>query len=341
MRFPDLASCSLLALAALAAPVEGAAVSPYSTTPSATTAAPAAAPAVPGAATPAATQVVEYAPDPAETFDVGTLRVQRYGSAGRPVVLVPGLAGGAWVWRETIQGLRAGHVVYAVTLAGFDGRPASAGQGSLLDAAAASLLRLIEERKLVKPVLVGHSLGGALALRLAIEQPSRLGGVVAVDGLPVLPGMERLEPARRTAMAEQLRAQLEGLSPEAFQAQQLGYMRRVGVIDPAQAARFAPLNGRSDPKAVARYMAEVTAIDLRPGLARAALPILEISPYHAPDFASPPLVLSEAQKADYYRGLLAGAPDARVVSIAPARHFVMLDQPAAFERALLAFLSTI
>jgi pimeloyl-ACP methyl ester carboxylesterase len=280
----------------------------------------------------------EYAPDPAETFDLGSLRVQRYGDRGRPVVLVPGLAGGAWVWRDTIQWLRADHVVYAVTLAGFDGRPVPEGPGSLLDSAAESLVRLLVERKLERPVLVGHSLGGALALRIATENAAKLGGVVAVDGLPVFPGMERFEPAPRTAMAANLRAQLEGATPEAFAAQQLAYMQRVGVLDAAAAARWASLNARSDAKAVARYVGEVTAADVRPGLARAAVPILEISPYHAPDFATPPLVLSESQKTDYYRVLLAGAPDARVVSIAPARHFVMLDQPAAFRRALVAFL---
>jgi pimeloyl-ACP methyl ester carboxylesterase len=71
------------------------------------------------------------------------------------------------------------------------------------------------------------------------------------------------------------------------------------------------------------------------------VPILEISPYNAPDFSQGPLKMSEQQKADYYRGLLANAPNAKVVSISPSRHYVMLDQPAKFQQSLDAFLGSL
>ena len=41
---------------------------------------------------------------------------------------------------------------------------------------------------------------------------------------------------------------------------------------------------------------------------------------------------TEAEKGDYYRSLLAGVAKLDVVTIAPARHFVMLDQPERFRR---------
>ena len=88
-------------------------------------------------------------------------------------------------------------------------------------------------------------------------------------------------------------------------------------------------------------MAEDLAADLRPGLKHANVPILEISPYYAPDFSQPPMQLSEAQKTAYYQSLLANAPNAKVVSISPSRHFVMLDQPAKFQQVLVAFLKTL
>ena len=49
----------------------------------------------------------------------------------------------------------------------------------------------------------------------------------------------------------------------------------------------------------------------------------------------------EAQKAAYYQGLLADAPHAKVESISPARHFVMLDQPAKFQQVLGDFLKSL
>jgi pimeloyl-ACP methyl ester carboxylesterase len=272
---------------------------------------------------------------------IGTLQVQQYGDHGRPIVLIPGLQGGPWVWQQTIEHLRRDHVVYAVTLAGFDGVPPPATGGNLFDQADASLLRLIHERKLDRPVLVGHSLGGTLALRLAGEHADLLGGVVAVDGLPIFPGMERVEPAQRQAMAAQMRQQMSAVTPEQFAAQSLGYMQKVGVIDAQLAARYAPMNARSDIKASAQYMAEDLAADYRSGLKQANVPILAISPYNAPDFSQPPMIMSEAQKTAYYQSLLADAPNAKVVSISPSRHFVMLDQPAKFQQVLDDFLKSL
>jgi pimeloyl-ACP methyl ester carboxylesterase len=276
----------------------------------------------------------------AQTGNVGTLKVQRLGDHGRPVILIPGLAGGPWVWQQAITSLQKEHVVYAVTLAGFDGMPVKADEGNLFDRADASLLQLIQQQKIDHPVLVGHSLGGTLALRFAGEHPGLIAGVVAVDGLPIFPGMDRIDAGQRQAMAVGVRAKMAGETAAQFATGQLDYMRKIGVIDPQMAARYAPLNARSSEQAVAEYMAEDLASDSRPGLKNANVPILEISPYNAPDFSQPPMVMTEQQKADYYRSLLANAPNAKVVSISPSRHFVMLDQPAKFQQALDDFLKT-
>ncbi len=281
------------------------------------------------------------APASAETFTVGTLKVQRHGDHGRAVILIPGLAGGPWVWRDTIEALRADHVVYAVTLAGFDGMPAAQGEDNLLDRADASLLALIRGRRLDRPVLVGHSLGGTLSIRFAGEHADLLSGVVAVDGLPVFPGMERLPVEQRQAAARQMRAQMSQASPDQFLAQQRAYMQGTGLLDADAAKAYATLNARSDAVAVAAYMAADVAADYRPGLKDVAVPLLEISPYNAPDFSAAPMMMSEAQKTAYYQELLAGAPDATVLSISPARHFVMLDQPVRFREALLDFLQAL
>ncbi len=227
---------------------------------------------------------------------VGTLKVERYGDHGRTVILIPGLAGGPWVWQQTIVQLKKDHVVYAVTLAGFDGMPAPADGGNLFDRADASLLQLIEQQKLDKPVLIGHSLGATLSLRFASEHPTLISGVVAVDGLPLFPGMDRIGATQRIAAAASMRKQMAAATPAQFKAQQLGYMQKIGVIDPALATRYAPLDARSDIAATAEYMAEDLASDLRPGLRQANVPILELSPYNPPDFAAGPMVMSEQRR---------------------------------------------
>lgn len=278
------------------------------------------------------------APPAAETFTVGTLRVQRYGDHGRPLILIPGLAGGSWVWRGQIEHFRSDHVIYAVTLAGFDGLPMPKDHTHLIGQADASLLKLIQSRHIDKPVLIGHSLGGTLSIRFAEEHSDLIAGVIAVDGLPVLPPGDRLTSAQRKAGAEKMYDAMVKATPQQYRAQTLRYMQYMGTIDPAKAARYAPFNARSDQAAVAEYLKEDAGGDDRPGLKNIRVPLLEISPYYQPDFSKPPMQFTETQKADYYKRILAGDPTAKVVSIAPSRHFVMLDQPQKLDQAIAKFL---
>lgn len=76
--------------------------------------------------------VAAVAADVPVVFDVGSLHVERHGGRGSPIVVIPGLASGSWVWQDVVAALQTEHRVYAVTLAGFDGRPRVAGDGVAL-----------------------------------------------------------------------------------------------------------------------------------------------------------------------------------------------------------------
>lgn len=291
-----------------------------------------AAPAVPTAST---------MPVASATFTVGTLRVQRFGSGGRPLILVPGLSSGSWAWRGTIVRFMKDHAIYAVTLAGFDGVPAPSQKTGLLDLADDSLLKLIRTHHIDKPVLVGHSLGGTLAIRFAEEHVALLSGVVAVDGLPVFP---LLSASQREASAQQMRSMIGRVSAGAFAAQQRHFMTTIGVVNGEEAKRYAAFSARSTPDAMYEYAAEDLEVDLRPQLKDITVPLLEISPYYKPDYERYAKLnkrpfATQDQKADYYRQLLKGAPHAKVITIDGARHFVMLDQPHVFYSELERFLS--
>jgi len=263
------------------------------------------------------------------SFESGALQVEQLGNKGPALIFIPGLASGSWTWRDSAERLSRKHKVYLLTLPGFDGRkPVS---GVTFETLAADLRTLIESRKLDRPVLVGHSLGGTLSMSFAAEHSALISGVIAVDGLPVFPGTEGVS-GDRSALAQQARTQLAGQTREQFAAYQQTYMGRMGVIDAATATRLAEWSSRSDPGATAEFAAQLLMLDLRPKLPSISVPLVEISPFYAPDFAA--MGVNEDAKTNYYRMLLKGVAKLEVVSISPARHFAMFDQPEKFAAAL-------
>jgi len=276
-------------------------------------------------------------PTPDASFESGSLHVDRFGH-GDAIVLLPGLTVGTWEWADTIRHLAPAHTVYAVSFPGFDGRPAAA--APLFDRVTGDFWAFLDRQHVARPVLIGHSLGGTLAILLGEQHPERLHAIVAIDGLPVFPGLDTLTAEQRAAAVDKAAATVATETHAQLLEYEQGYMRAAGgVIDPDLAAAAAELSARSEPAAVAQWMREDFSADLRPALPKVTVPLLEIVPYNAPDLASAPFQYTEEQKVQYYRALLAGAPQLAVVSISPARHFVMLDQPQRVFGAIDAFLA--
>jgi pimeloyl-ACP methyl ester carboxylesterase len=281
-------------------------------------------------------------PVPSATMSVGTLTVEKYGSGEPAVILIPGLACGSWVWDGTIPALTAKHTVYAVTLAGFDGtKPVPA---PMLDKADASIQQLIDQEHLVKPVIVGHSLGGFLAVRFAEEHSAELSRAVSVDGLPVFPTMAQMTADERAAGAKQFFDPLRGQTHEQFASGEKAFLAGM-VTDPATASHIADLSSKSDPAATAQYGEEMTSSDLRPNLANIHVPFLLISPipkelpfgYPAEMYKMTPDQL-KAAFVSFDTALFPGATTLKVVPIGNARHFAMIDQPDAFNSTLTSFI---
>lgn len=269
------------------------------------------------------------------SFDAGSLHVDVYGTRGAAIVFIPGLTCGPWEWSREIALYAPDYRVYALTLPGFDGRaPIS---GPLFKTFSTDFWAMLSAHSIRKPVLIGHSLGGTLAIMLAEEHSRRLGGVVAVDGLPILPGEDRMTPAQRAAAAKRIVAMIGGPStPAQFEAVERSYVLPRLITSPADIAAVAPLIARSDPHATAAWMAEDMTTDLRPNLDAVTVPLLEIAPYD-PRIQSTMFPNAKAVRS-YYASLLAGDTTAQVETISPSRHFVMLDRPHALDAAITAFL---
>ncbi|MGW4809148.1 alpha/beta fold hydrolase [Kitasatospora sp. NPDC004272] len=100
--------------------------------------------------------------------------------AGRPVLLLHGLAGHAGEWDALAGALAPGHRVVAVDQRGHGRstrRPASVGR----EAYVADALAVADRLGLERPLLVGQSLGGHTALLAAAAHPDRFGALVLVE----------------------------------------------------------------------------------------------------------------------------------------------------------------
>jgi pimeloyl-ACP methyl ester carboxylesterase len=283
---------------------------------------------------PACTSAATLAPLPApvESFDIGLLHVDHYGSGPSSIIMIPGLACGPWEWAREITLLSQNDTVYALTLSGFDGRPYQI-SGDPFDEFSRDFWALLDARKIARPAVIGHSLGGTLAIALAEEHSDRLAGVLALDGLPVFPTLAQADAAAREKAARGASAQIAAETHDQVLAYERIYMRQIGTLNPSLVEPAAALEARSDPQGIAAWVGADLSHDLRPDLARITIPLVEVMPY------APPSPYTEAQTLSFYQSLLAGAPHATVVPIENARHFAMLDQPKAVDAAITQFLA--
>jgi pimeloyl-ACP methyl ester carboxylesterase len=273
-------------------------------------------------------------PAPLESFEAGSLHVDRYGDRGPTVIFIPGAGSGPWSWAEQITRFSGSYRVYALTLSGFDGRPFVA-QPDLFGSFSRDFWSLLDARHFAHPVVIGHSLGGTLAIALAEQHPERFAGVIALDGLPVFPTVAQQTPDQRTAGAAAFAAQIAAQTPDQLLAAEVTYMQTIGTIDPALVQPTATLEARSDAHAMAAWMQADLSADLRPALSGAKVPLLELMPF------APNGPYTEDQTLQLYRALLAGAPNVRVEPIDGAKHFAMLDQPALVDAAIGRFLAAV
>lgn len=281
-----------------------------------------------------ATVTLPTLPQASETFDVGTLHVQRFGNGAHTIIFIPGLGCGPWSWAEQIAHFSASDTVYALTLPGFDGRPIS-GEQNLFGAFTHDFWSLLDERHIAKPIVVGHSLGGTLGIALAEDHPERLAGVVALDGLPIFPTLVQASSTERMAQAKALSQSIATETRAQELAYEIRFMQTIGTIQPDLVAPTAQLEANSDPKGVAAWLSADLNADLRPALAKATVPIAELMPYAKP---SP---YTKEQTLGFYQMLFTGAPKVSVVPIDGARHFAMLDQPQAVDAAITQFLASL
>ena len=110
--------------------------------------------------------------------------VKESGNGSKVLVMIPGFACSGDVWDETASLLADEYHCLQLTLPGFAG--ASALEKPSFKGMEKQIIAELKNRKLTHVSLIGHSMGGGLAMAIASHYPEMVDQVIIVDALPCL-----------------------------------------------------------------------------------------------------------------------------------------------------------
>jgi pimeloyl-ACP methyl ester carboxylesterase len=242
-----------------------------------------------------------------------------------PLVILHGLLGSSRNWATAGKMLARTFEVFAVDLRGHgDSPPAPKGDYSFR-AMADDVADWTKGNGIIRPLLLGHSLGGKVAMRLAMDAPDQWRSVVLADVAP------RDYPPHHLAAFDAMQAL--NLKKITSRAQAEAFMQ--ARLADGDLARFLLTNLVREGDTGFRWRVDVA------GLA-AALPQLGLSPLAAGEKYAGPTLFLRGSQSDYVReidhaAITAHFPEGRIVTINNAGHNVHVDQPAAFTSAVENF----
>lgn len=226
--------------------------------------------------------------------------------SGTPVALIHGLSGSSRWWSRNIDALASRHLVAAVDLTGFGRNRRFYGPPSVMPSfreVTSLLARWLET--FGEPVhVIGHSMGGQLAIRLAAERPDLVRSLVLVNsaGMPF-----RLDPRPHVAA-----------------------LPHPPYGGPGIARVLLPDFLRAGPSSVAVATTRVVLGDMRPMMRAIRVPALLVWGKNDPLV---PLRYGEAMQREI--------ENSRMVVIERAAHVAMWDAPEEFNAAVLPFLEEV
>lgn len=262
------------------------------------------------------------------------------GRGSPPVVFVHGLGSAGYLeWRFTLPSVARSHCVYAPDLPGF-GRSEQPPDGYGIPLFAHVVEEYLRVHRL-RPVLVGASMGGRVALEVALRRPEAVRKLVLVNALGVVrPNLHLFYPLAAVpgvgeTVLGAMREALHRLPPHAIRRYAGRYLGHRGLDEPYLAALREMYATEGYPRAYASTVRalirrETYRVDsLLDRLSTTGLPVMLI--WGEGDRLLP---LARARKA---RERLAGA---RLEVIQGAGHAPQTERPEAFNRALDDFLAT-
>ena len=257
------------------------------------------------------------------------LNIHRYrGGARGTVVLLHGFLGDARDWDEAVSAWAADDRVVAVDLPGHGGSNGLPPGAYTLDGAADAVLAALDAQGIRDAALVGYSMGGRLALHVALREPKRWRALILESASP---GIEdAAERGARRVVDEAWAGKLEAMPLRAFLDEWYGQPLFESLqADPARLRAVIERRAGGDPRELARALRGMSVGRQEPlweRLGALACPVLFVAGAEDARYAA----LTERMQR-----LCKGS---RRVIVPNAGHNVHAEQPAAFAAAVSGYL---
>jgi pimeloyl-ACP methyl ester carboxylesterase len=194
------------------------------------------------------------------------------GQGVHSIIFIPGFSCSGEVWDETKYKYEKDYTCYTLTMAGFaDAKPQPNASFKNWETGIANY---IKEHHIEKPILIGHSMGGGLALAIAADYPELIDKIIAVDALPCLAAL--MNPAFKSKEVNdcsEMVNQIIAVTDEQFYQMQKTTAPML-VADTSKQALIAGWSVQSDRKTFAEMYCDFSNTDLREKIATIKCPVL-------------------------------------------------------------------
>jgi pimeloyl-ACP methyl ester carboxylesterase len=187
--------------------------------------------------------------------------VTKSGQGSKSIIFIPGFSCSGEVWNETKSIFEKYFTCYTLTMAGF--AEVKAQPGATFKNWENSIANYIKENNIEKPIVIGHSMGGGLALALASDYPELIEKIIVIDALPCLAAL--MNPAFKTEEKPDCSAlinQMISATDEQFYQMQKMSISRL-VADTSKQELVVGWSVKSDRRTFAEMYCDFSNTDLR------------------------------------------------------------------------------
>ncbi len=270
--------------------------------------------------------------------------VESRGDGPINMILIPGSPCDWRVWDDFMTRNKDQYTMHALTLAGFSGTDplpmpdeTTTSPTPWFDAAVVAIATYITEHDLQGAVIVGHSLGGHIALRFGVEYPNLASAIIDIDGVPSSNfGGPDLSPEMRIAFVDsQLAPQLRGMGEQEAVAMQEQAARAM-VTDPERGEELAGMFIETKYAIAIEYLIQGLKSNITEGLKAMEPRTLVIVAVGQAGDNNDARTQIRAQWVEWTNG----AEAVTVNYFADSKHFVMDDQPEKLDTVIAEFLKS-